>query len=210
MLRDNEMECCIDIGAIAPDYIPGHSHSDTLSFVLYDRGQPVIVDPGTSTYEADERRQIERSTASHNTVMIDGVEQSEVWGAFRVGDRAKPIVYEDTDSKVSASHTGYRKIGASHIRTWQLMADGLQITDKLSGSYRQAVAYLHLHPDITPEHLSANSFRIGSLQLHISGADDVQITHYLYCKGFNSLKDSRRIVISFQELLKIEFTKVPA
>ncbi|MDD2950007.1 MAG: alginate lyase family protein, partial [Sulfuricurvum sp.] len=69
-------ECVLDVGNIGPDYIPGHAHSDTFNFELHIMGKPFIVDTGISTYESNQLRQIERSTASHNTVMIDNKEQS--------------------------------------------------------------------------------------------------------------------------------------
>ncbi len=46
----------IDIGQIGPSYIPGHAHADTFNFVMHAKGQPLFVDPGTSTYETNALR----------------------------------------------------------------------------------------------------------------------------------------------------------
>ena len=81
-------EMIVDVGDIGPDYIPGHAHSDTFNFLLYVDKLPVIVDTGISTYEKNNRRQYERSTKAHNTVQINDLDQSEVWGGFRVAKRA--------------------------------------------------------------------------------------------------------------------------
>src|SRR5579872_3010652 len=78
----------IDAGEIGPSYLPGHSHCDTLSFELAAGTVPIIVDTGVSTYEIGARRQLERSTAAHNTVQLGSLEQSEIWAGFRVGRRA--------------------------------------------------------------------------------------------------------------------------
>ena len=69
---------------LGADYQPGHSHSDTFNFELYVQKFPLIVDTGISTYEKNEIRQKERSTLSHNTVMIGDNDQTKVWGGFRV------------------------------------------------------------------------------------------------------------------------------
>lgn len=78
-----------DGGAPSPSYQPGHSHCGLLGFELAVAGQPVIVDSGVYDYEATPLRQLLRSTAAHNTVRIDREEQSEIWGAFRMGRRAR-------------------------------------------------------------------------------------------------------------------------
>ena len=76
----NNYECIVDAGPVGSDYIPGHAHADMLSFVLYVDGEPLIIDPGISTYEKNDQRQLERSTVFHNTVVIDEKNQSDVWG----------------------------------------------------------------------------------------------------------------------------------
>ena len=82
--NSDRYEMILDTGPIGPDYNPGHGHCDMFSFVLYHQGIPLIVDTGTSTYERNVRRLEERKTAAHNTVGIDGMEQSDVWGSHRV------------------------------------------------------------------------------------------------------------------------------
>src|SRR5699024_7856348 len=97
-------ELLADVGDIGPDYVLGHAHSDTFSFLLRIGGQEVITDTGTSTYENNRRRQMERSTAAHNTVMVDGKEQQEVWSAFRVGRRGHVERLKDEPNEIIARH----------------------------------------------------------------------------------------------------------
>ena len=91
----------------APAYNPGHAHSDMLSFELYFRGKPVIVDTGVYGYEGNPYRWQERFTRAHNTVMVDDREIHEVWGAFRVGRRSRGIVTAADTAKmrISAGYT---------------------------------------------------------------------------------------------------------
>ncbi len=61
----------------------GHGHADALSFTVFTGGHEFIVDPGTSVYNcASEWRRFFRSSAAHNTVIVDGKSQSEPGRTF--------------------------------------------------------------------------------------------------------------------------------
>ena len=158
----------IDVAPVGPDYLPGHAHADTLSFELSLFGQRVFVNGGTSQYGTGEVRELERSTAAHNTVVINGENSSEVWDGFRVARRAYPrdLVIKETTKLVSVScaHDGYRRLSGKpiHRRTWEFSDSALTITDQINGGFESAVAYFHLHPDIG---ISANSDGSWLLQL---------------------------------------------
>ena len=78
---DEGTQLVLDVGDPCPDHLPAHAHADCLSFELWVGHERWVVDTGTSTYEAGLRRAYERSTAAHNTVEVDGEEQTEVWGS---------------------------------------------------------------------------------------------------------------------------------
>ncbi len=142
-------ELFMDVGNIAPDYLPGHAHADTLSFILYVNQKPFIVDTGTSTYENNEIRQSERSTSAHNTIQLDNFEQSEMWSSFRVGRRAKATILSENQHQVTASHDGYKQLGIIHERTFITDYQQVIIQDKIIGTskYPQK-AFLHFHPSV--------------------------------------------------------------
>lgn len=56
----------------------GHGHYDLLSVEVYAHGHPLIVDPGRFTYAEGEEnlRHWFKGTAAHNTVCIDGLDQT--------------------------------------------------------------------------------------------------------------------------------------
>lgn len=83
-LYDGDIAVMFDAGMPGPSYMLGHAHCDCLSFELSYKGEPVIVNSGTYAYQS-ELRPYFRSTAAHNTVMVDGEEQLECWGEHRVG-----------------------------------------------------------------------------------------------------------------------------
>ena len=54
----------------------GHQHEDKLSFLLYAYGRDMLRDTGNFAYDSSEMRRYVLSTRSHNTVMVDGMEQN--------------------------------------------------------------------------------------------------------------------------------------
>jgi uncharacterized heparinase superfamily protein len=153
-LASRDALAILDVAKIGPNYLPGHAHADTLSFELSLFGQRVMVNGGTSEYGTGPVRQFERSTAAHNTVVVNGENSSEVWGGFRVARRAFPReleIKEVGDSViVSCAHDGYRRLRGSpmHRRTWHFSETSLVLTDQIEGRFDHAFAYFHLHPSI--------------------------------------------------------------
>ncbi len=147
----------LDLAPIGPDYLPGHGHADTLSFELSLFGQRLFVNSGTSQYGEDLERQRQRGTTSHNTVEVDGQNSSDVWGGFRVGQRARPfarqIAEDENGLVVSCAHDGYRRLPGRpiHRREWRIGERSFVVTDTIDGRFHDAVAWFHLHPDVTVE-----------------------------------------------------------
>jgi hypothetical protein len=143
-----------DAAPLGPDYQPGHGHADALSFEASCDGRRVLVNSGTSTYDKGFDRAYEVGTAAHNTILIDGVDQSEMWGAFRVARRAVPFdIRTDQHSFVEAAHDGYQRLAhkVTHRRRIELNNDILVITDWVEGSGVHKVdIFFHLAPDAHP------------------------------------------------------------
>ncbi len=159
----------IDCGPIGPDYQPGHAHCDTLSYELVLDGHRVVVDSGVFDYEPSPERAYVRSTRAHNTVIVDGEEQSEVWGVFRVARRARPISScigrtEDGTILFEGAHDGYKRLTGKPIHHRRIRYDeqgSWVVSDELTGvgsHYMESV--VHIHPDCTIIRSGAQSFRI--------------------------------------------------
>lgn len=202
MIRNARFELLLDIGKIGPDYIPGHAHSDTFSFILYQRGIPLIVDTGTSTYDKGHDRELERSTSSHNSVEVNGRNQSEVWSSFRVGRRAKVFGVRESAGTITASHDGYRNMGVTHKRTWSWSDQELRIVDELTGMHRdlQAVASLHFHPDQHPV-LDEGKLLVGKTEILTEGGFNHRMESYPFANGFNVIRTAYSLKIDFAERL---------
>ena len=198
-------ELFIDVGNIGPDYQPAHAHSDTLSFELIYRDKPVFVDTGISTYEKNSIRQIERSTKAHNTVGINERDQSEVWGGFRVANRAKIIKLKEIDNTIKATHNGYKKLGFLHSRNFLHDKKKIVITDEISKSTKnRAKAYFHLHHGITKPIQKDNEIIIieNQLILKFENYFDIQIESYNLTNGFNIIKKAYKLIVTFDQNLK--------
>lgn len=198
-LKNERFDCIIDVGSIGPDYIPGHAHADTLSCVLYVDDKPFIVDTGTSTYEANEIRLAERSTYSHNTVEINGLNQSQVWGGFRVAKRAKTSILEDRENYIKASHSGYEELGLTHIRSFEITTHSLIIKDEIIGSGKldQAKSFLHFHPEVGVDF--TNTFP--GLKIVTEGETKNRNESFQYAPEFNHRIESNCLVTAFNHNL---------
>lgn len=115
-LRPNKTQTYLlfDAGDLGPHHCPGHGHADALSFELWSYGQPLLVDPGTYQYVEGKWRDYFRSTAAHNTLTVDGQDQSEFGGPFRVGHMAQARLISqmitDELTEVEGEHDGYLRL----------------------------------------------------------------------------------------------------
>ncbi|WP_323757917.1 alginate lyase family protein [Roseivirga sp.] len=203
---NENMELIVDVGAITPSYQPGHAHADELNFVLNLKGKPFIVDVGISTYEKNQRRQLERSTISHNCVSLGNTNSSEVWGGFRVAKRAKVRLLNDSASQIEAEHTGFEKKGLSVKRKFSVSQSAICIEDILEGSssmMESTVSILHFHPDVQLKVLGNDIFA-DKIRIKLEGFCSFALESYEYADGFNRLKEAKKLVLKPSETNQIE------
>ncbi len=155
----------LDVGAIGPDYLPGHAHADTLSFELSVGDERLIVDTGTGVYGDSPERLRQRGSQAHNVVAIDGQNSSEVWSGFRVARRAsvEDLELSFTDpQRVSACHDGYRRLSGkvTVARTWEYNDGWLSISDTASGKFQRAAARYHFGEGVHIEALGDTRYLV--------------------------------------------------
>jgi len=136
--------------------VGAHKHNDWLSFELCVDGNPVIIDPGTYCYTGNmEMRRLFRSTAYHNTVVIDGEEQislhNSIFGLINPHSEIRVLRWETEHSHdlLEAEHTGYTRLSRPviHRRKFLLKKseNELEITDSFLGEGEHGSEwYLHL------------------------------------------------------------------
>ena len=139
--RKGDEYLLLDCGPMGVTYQPGHAHCDLLSFEWVLDGKKVLVDSGVFNYFVSPERRFCRSTASHNTVMVDGQEQGEIWSAFRLGRRPgsfkASVSVNDSTCSISGEHDAYRYLpgGVRHRRRLtRIFPQSLSVRDELEGA----------------------------------------------------------------------------
>jgi hypothetical protein len=171
VMRSGSTHVVARCGDVGQNGNGGHSHNDVLSFDLW-HGVPVVVDPGTYLYTSDPAaRNTFRSTASHNTVSVDGAEINPMVerDLFKLDQFARPRVelFEDGSDRVRlvASHDGFRRLEPPVVHRRALSLDrgdgGLEIQDELLGQGEQsAESFLHLAAGTSVERISDHEFAL--------------------------------------------------
>lgn len=136
----------------------GHGHADALSFQLHAGGYPFFVDPGTFSYNLDYGwRDAFRTTRAHNTVVVDGQEQSVPGDRMSWKTMASAHCHRWLSTRwfdfADGEHDGYRRLPdpVTHRRVVVFLKSGFWVVwDYLTGNGRHDLeVLLHLRPDCT-------------------------------------------------------------
>lgn len=178
--RDDRLTLIVDCGPIAPDDLPAHGHADVLSFELSVDGRRIFVDQGVYEYVAGERRALSRSAAAHNTLTIQGADQADFFGAFRMGRRPHVSLTSWSGNSqgilLEGEHDGFSHLPGTprHQRRIEARAEGIFLQDRIKGIiHRQAHVALLLHPRIEAKRLDERTFLLVAadttrLRLHVT------------------------------------------
>jgi uncharacterized heparinase superfamily protein len=179
VMRDGWKNCSnyalVNCGPRGTPLTAGHSHADALSFEFAANGKPWVIDPGTFVYTGDKRARNEfRTTVAHNTVTVDGQQQSVPAGPFSWGAGARAtsesFISEADWTYFKGSHDGYQRLEdpVTHTRTIFFVKAGeefglpayLLVHDRLdtAGVHRYAIRF-HF-PPVCGIATRKNQFRI--------------------------------------------------
>ncbi len=133
-----------------------HGHYDLLNFEMSAYGHDLIVDPGRYTYseESDDGvnwRKIFKGTASHNTVLVDGKDQTSYRRGKPISPEPKAVLTEFTTAEgfdFIAGKAVSQEYPVVHERNvFFLPSEYWIISDRLQGegSHHYALNF-HLHP----------------------------------------------------------------
>ncbi len=135
----DEFVATFDCGPLGYLSTAAHGHADSLSVTLRAHGRSLLIDPGTYAYhEAPAWRDFFRGTRAHNTVTVDGEDQSESGGPFLWSNHAQTQCHRwvttDAYDYVDGSHNGYASINVTHRRQLiYLRPDTLVVIDDITG-----------------------------------------------------------------------------
>jgi hypothetical protein len=136
----DEVRLLVDSGSLGYLSIAAHGHADALSFVLSIGDREILVDPGTYAYHTEPSwRRYFRSTLAHNTVGIDGEDQSVQAGNFMWTHHAQARCIEfETGTerqRFVGEHYGYQRLTDPVAHRREIVHDArrqlIEVTDML-------------------------------------------------------------------------------
>ncbi|MGH3938381.1 MAG: alginate lyase family protein [Pseudonocardiaceae bacterium] len=153
---EGEIWCRCDGGPHGFLSIAAHAHADALSIEVRHDGVDVLADPGTFCYHGDPQwRSYFRSTLGHNTLELDGADQSRSGGPFLWTRHARSRILvahveQEGISRWRAEHDGYGRT-VVHRRSVELdsVVRELRVTDEVISTRRHRCRLaFHLGPMI--------------------------------------------------------------
>ncbi|MFC5996702.1 alginate lyase family protein [Pseudonocardia hispaniensis] len=159
---DGEIWCRCDGGPHGFGSIAAHAHADALSVEVRQDGVDVLADPGCYCYHGQPQwRAFFRSTLGHNTIELDGADQSRSGGPFLWTRHARSrVLAVDLDesgvSRWGAEHEGYRRPGRRVVHRRWVELDAatrtLRVSDELHTRRRHRCRLVyHLGPRVAAE-----------------------------------------------------------
>ncbi len=137
-IRTTEAVAVLRTGTLGYLSVAAHAHADLTSVVLSVAGQPVLIDPGTFSYDSHPGwRQWFRSTAAHNCLTVNDTDQAEYWGPFLWGTAPEAMVVgynpHQRPSTATVEHNGYQALGYRTVRSAEIGFGRLTLTDRIVG-----------------------------------------------------------------------------
>lgn len=149
-----EIWCRCDGGPHGFLSIAAHAHADALSVEVRHDGVDILADPGTYCYHGQpEWRSYFRSTLAHNTLELDGHDQSRSGGPFMWTRHARTSVLAANGARWTAEHDGYARgrEPAAHRRTVHLDRERREVTlrdEVRAPAARNCRLAFHLGPEV--------------------------------------------------------------
>lgn len=151
-----EVRIVADAGSLGYLSIAAHGHADALAFTLSAGGHEILIDPGTYAYHTQKKwRDYFRGTSAHNTVRVDGLDQSVIGGNFMWLKHARAWCEQwesgaDRDCFVGV-HEGYRRLPdpVMHLRALEFAKASrvLRVTDTLECQAKHQVELFWHFPE---------------------------------------------------------------
>jgi Heparinase II/III-like protein/Heparinase II/III N-terminus len=187
---ENEILAVVDGGPLGLPPLNAHGHADALSFWLSYGGREFLIDPGTYCYQSSSLwRSYFRGTGAHNTIRIDGENQSIPGGTFLWREaaqcRIEQVEHTDEFVDVRGSHDGYRRLPdpVVHARSLRLFKKSrvLLITDRVECQGTHDIEFFfHFSEKCQVRQAGANSFEVASSNKRLAILIDSRFKPELY------------------------------
>lgn len=155
----------------------GHAHADALSINLSSHGRPILIDPATYIYNCQPQwRDYFRSTAAHNTAVVDGESQIASAGTFAWKSRLNTCGSRQSLQSpahgfewIEGEHNAYAHHGVTHRRSiLAIRGEYFVIVDRFAGlGTHQFDLHYHFNPAADPQ-LTAGASEIQGCNFGLS------------------------------------------
>lgn len=197
-----------------------HTHNDRLSFEFALGRDDIFIDPGAYVYTPNPEKCNEfRSTAKHNTVVVDGEEQNifSRENVFLLKKNSRTTLFESRSNEDCEGEYITLKGAMRHNRQFFINDNCLLINDNLSkmGNSHQIVLSFHLPPDVSvvednedvviesASYTTIMSFKIEGAQPQLTIEEDTYSPSY----GILQCSKTIRLRFSFDDSTNIQ-TKI--
>lgn len=188
---EEEVKMVVDAGPLGYSGIAAHGHADALHLYLSVAGVEILVDPGTYAYHTEKKwRNYFRGTSAHNTIRIDGLDQSQIGGNFMWLDKADTEVESFLSSGsydvLRARHNGYMRLvdPVLHQReiSYAKAESSFEISDIITcNSSHIAEQFWHFAEDTRVELVDVNCIYVKrqgvELKIYLAAAESIDVVN---------------------------------
>lgn len=207
IFKNNMHYLVLDGGELGVRYQPGHVHCDLFSYEYSFESIRFFVDAGVGSYQKTDLRNKARSVYSHNTVVVNGKEQAELWKIHRVGRWVKLLSAKKEKNKSGISFVGqyensiYPNEVYQHLRRVIFVNNRFfSIEDQIRGKSIYSIeSLIHFHPQCKFEQ-DANIIQLNIMDKSVCILWDdkkmfSEIKEWFYIPEFGKLVKSNRLVL---------------
>lgn len=192
----------------SPAFLPEHSHCDIMSYELSVNRTRIIIDSGCSGYDNETLRQMSRETEAHNLPMVEHQEQSDIWGQFNFGKRARITqrLYDKKSDKLEISIEDQYKQKIQ--RAVVFSKNSIEISDYLKKRRMQGcfISLIHLAPNTETELISEedktniiNCKMTNGTKFSIITKANIRISDYISFPDFGKSIGAKLLILSNKE-----------
>lgn len=182
-----------------------HAHADALELLLHVDGVPVLVDPGTFSYQNRPERLFYRSSAQHNTLNFAKSEQSQYINRFLWGKKStSELLSVDKNLNEVVFFAGKVRwhSGETHERRVERTGDGVwRIVDRWRGTEPPTIRF-HFSPEVAATAVATSDgtgavVRVGNRRVEIANPNlAARLEPFRTSPAFYRLADAIRLVFA--------------
>lgn len=201
---DSETLLVFKAGPFGYPATAAHAHADALELLLHVDGVPVLVDPGTFSYQNRPERLFYRSSAQHNTLNFAKSEQSQYINRFLWGKRSIPELLPVDNYPNGVVFAGKVRwfSGETHERRVERIGDDAwRVVDRWRGTEPPTIRF-HFSPEVaatavaTPDGTGA-VVRVGNRRVEIVNRSlAARLEAFRSSPAFYRLADAVRLVFA--------------